>query len=73
MKKNYQALSGIDLKLFYAVTIYSYGVRLQGDNSGVTVRYLQKNYNVSNWSVMENGYLESSFEIDGIKLDITLT
>lgn len=73
MKKGYEALSGIDLELFYAVTIYEYNVDLQGENSGATVRYLQENYNVSNWYMTESGYIEASFEINGIKLDITLT
>lgn len=73
MKKNYQALSGINLELFYAVTIYEYNVKLQGEQSNQTTKYLSQMFNVSNWRVTESGYIETSFEIDGIKIDVTLT
>jgi hypothetical protein len=73
MKKNYEALSGINLELFYAVTIYEYDVRLQGQNSDKTIRYFQKNYNVSNWNSTESGYLEASFVIDELKVNLVLT
>jgi hypothetical protein len=73
MKKNYEALSGINLELFYAVTIYKDDVRLQGQNSDKTIQYFQKNYNVSNWNSTESGYLEASFVIDELKVNLVLT
>ena len=73
MKKNYQALSGINLVLFYAVTIYEYNVKLQGEQSNQTNKYLSQMFNVSNWRVTESGYIEASFEIDGVKVEVTLT
>lgn len=73
MKKHYEALSGINVELFYAVTIYEYNVKLQGEQSNQTIKYLSQMFNVSNWRVTESGFIEASFEIDGIKIDVTLT
>lgn len=73
MKRNYEALSGINLELFYAVTIHKYNVKLQGEQSIQTTKYLSQMFNVSNWRVTESGFIETSFEIDGVKVEVILT
>ena len=73
MKRNYEALSGIDLELFYAVRIYKRNIMLQGNQSDKTIKYLKQNFNLSDVKITESGFIETSFEIDGIKIDVTLT
>jgi hypothetical protein len=73
MNANYITLAKINVELFYAVTIYTYGVRLQGEQSSETIKYLKKVYDVSDWTVDANGFMIVLFEIDGVKVDVTLT
>ena len=73
MKANYKVLAKINVELFYAVTIYTYGVRLQGEQSSETVKHIQDKYSISNWTVDANGFMIALFEIDGVKVDVTLT
>lgn len=73
MKATYKTLAKINVELFYAVTIYEYSVTLQGEQSSETIRYFAKNHNAPNWEVGENGFIRTSFEIDGITINVTLT
>ena len=73
MKATYKTLAKINVELFYAVTIYKYNVKLQGEQSNQTIKYLSQMFNVSDWKVTEYGYMEALFEIDGVKVEVTLT
>jgi len=73
MKTNYKVLAKIDVELFYAITVYRHNVKLQGERSNQTMMYLRQLYDVSDWSISEYGYMEATFEIDGVKVDVVLT
>jgi hypothetical protein len=73
MKANYKVLAKINVELFYAVTIYKYNLKLQGEQSSETIKYLKQVLNVSEWIISESAFMEASFEIDGVKIDVVLT
>jgi hypothetical protein len=73
MKANYKVLAKINVELFYAVTIYKWSIRLQGEQSSETIKYLNKVFNVSKWTISESGYMEALIEVDGVKIEIVLT
>jgi len=73
MKATYKVVAKINVELFYAVTIYSSTVQLQGDQSSRVIRYFIENHNSPDWTVRENGWMSTSFEIDGVKISVTLT
>lgn len=73
MNANYKVLAKFNVDFFYAVTIYKWGTRLQGEQSTQTIKYLNQIFNVSKWNISENGYMETLIEVDGVKVEIVLT
>jgi hypothetical protein len=73
MKATYKVLAKINVELFYAVTIYERSITLQGDITSETIRYFIKHHDAPSWDVRENGWMSTSFEIDGVTVSVTLT
>jgi hypothetical protein len=73
MNANYITLAKINVELFYAVTIYKRSIKLQGEQSSETIKYLKQVYDISDWSACEYGYMETTFEMDGVTVNVTLT
>lgn len=73
MNANYRVLAKFNVDFFYAVTIYQWSIRLQGEQSTQTIKYLNQIFDVSKWTISESGFMEASIEIDGVRIEIVLT
>lgn len=74
MNANYKVLAKFNIDFFYAVTIYQWSVKLQGEQSTQTIKYLNQIFNVSKWTISDSGYyMEALIEVDGVKVEIVLT
>lgn len=75
MKKNYEALSRINLDMFYSVTITPTEINLQGRQSSETIISVRLNYMKSyeDFHINDDGYVVGSFVRDGITFRVCLT
>jgi len=75
MKKNYEALSGINLDMFYSVRITPTEISLQGRQSSEAIISIRLNYMKSyeDFHINDDGYVEGSFVRDGITFRVCLT
>jgi hypothetical protein len=75
MKKNYEALSGINLDMFYSVRITPTEISLQGRQSSETIISIRLNYMKSyeDFHINDDGYVEGNFVRDGITFRVCLT
>jgi hypothetical protein len=75
MKKNYEALSRIDLDMFYSVRITPTEINLQGKQSSETIISVRLNYMKSyeDFHINDDGYVEGTFVRDGITFRVCLT
>jgi len=60
MNEIYKLLEGINLDLFYCVTIWSGELTFQGKINAEVVSYCKKQFGVTEFSMSEQGHLEAA-------------
>ena len=65
--------AGLDLDLFYNVSISNREVTLQGDMSFDIIKVLGERSGVILKTELDSGFLRGNFEVDEIKFRVTLT
>lgn len=64
---------GLDLDLFYNISISTSEVALQGDMNYDIIKILGERYGVIVQSELDSGFLRGKFQIDEVNFRITLT
>lgn len=78
MKENLKALlrledQGLDLDLFYNISIITKEVALQGNMSYDTLKILGEKHGIIVQSELDSGFLRGNFEVDEVAFRVTLT
>jgi hypothetical protein len=78
MKENLKALlrledQGLDLDLFYNISISTKEVALQGNMSYDTLKILGEKHGIIVQSELDSGFLRGNFEVDEVAFRVTLT
>ena len=60
MNEIYKQLEGINLDLFYCVTIWTRELTLQGNINPEVIDYCKKQFGITGFSLSEQGYLEAA-------------
>jgi hypothetical protein len=78
MKENLKALlkledQGLDLDLFYNISVSTKEVALQGNMSYDTLKTLGEKHGIIVQSELDSGFLRGNFEVDEVAFRVTLT